>query len=1766
MRIKKMGKSLIAIILALAMIVTTLIITPMISHAASAVQDIEDDILEVWADCDNSITQEEFDAYNARTSKTTMAGAVVVHRRTSNTSTNTNNYYLFFPSTVDNGNLRMWYKDSSLSINGTSIENGGTTDVFKNLQPGSIQDFTFNVGGTSHTVKVMKSANVGTVYVDTESGSMTTINNSSDHSDYEGGTVMVVAPDGTVEYDGVLEKMQGRGNATWSAGGEKNPYNIKLGTSTSLLGMNKAKKWVLLANKFDPTLIRDQIGYDYSKFIGVKYQPICKPVDLYCNQIYMGSYQLSEKVEIKSNRIAVNDAYENLEIANGTVDTTTGLITPADFDVNKPTTNIYKSTGAVETSTIKATKCATVGNRKYSTGLNNPSDITGGYLYELEISERWINENAGFCGYNRQGWVVKSADYATKEMVDYSYDLLYALGSAVYNKGTVPSTETKTTSGATTSYGSGTPITNPAPAQQYQGKKWSDLLDAESAVKYFWIQEYFKNLDSSTSSTYFYKDCDRIDGKLYAGPVWDLDHSVETVIVDTGLSAAATLLGGRWGYKWNEATGWYARNVRIYMWNGSLGNERATTDKMSPLSFYGALYNNNSDFQQMFNKFWYTTMTKANKVLMGEETDSTGTLKSLDEYFEGVRYTGLMNNTRLGYTTSDKSYFNLSTLKSGVKTWFTNRNNWINQQIPQVSIDKVTVDSVPSQSYTGSPVEPKLTLTYGGVELEEGKDYTIVYSNNVNATSMALATITGLGYYTGSKSVPFVISSSTLGSAEIYESAYNNDLLTVNTKTTNGNEVNGGLSYQWRQNGKAIDGATDSTYQLTEADSGKTISVIVTGDGNNVTGSVQSNDCAVADTERPAGFSKTLASWDYDFTANADALTTSDETGATYYYNATSGEIKDKAELRASVNAKDIAKIKWSGSADLYVNDEGTVSPNQAPVMGTSKADLLAWGDKPYFESTISTLGYKSITYSAKLGGTKKAPASWKLQYSLDGVEFKDISEGTYKIVDNKTMEQAFTDVALPSECDNKAKVYIRAVVDEDIAINGVNTVVGQTSGDAAINNVKIKGESIAVITDLAAPTVMSNSNAGDGTLVFSTDEVEIKDNNGGAKLYYAVNDGEAQPYEAGFKVFDKTTAKIGDTAKVTAWSEAGSVRSEDTVATITFGGVNVNSFNYITYSQNVSNGAVFSTGGAYDESGKMTAYTDGVSQYVPMWNDGKGAFSIAPDDGALWTKNTGYYFEVPTAGYENIRFSARMYTTGMGPRSVSLQYSTDNESWTDLDNTVVLGANSELEQAYLTTQLPADCDNKAKIYVRVVTVENSTNQGDKLHNNMSKGNLYINNIVFSGEDNGDYKMPFTNKTTSYFGSNPIKYKNESKMDMQYVVLNPDGKMILNGTYPKDEYDENGILVNEGGIKITSAPDFYAKDTGEYTVSIWTGDDDDQSLVNTRKYCYKGDTVVKFSYTTTKRPIVNYYTDASHTAVNNTSGANAGTLAMYPNAVSPAVLDYSDVYGAKVAWSAVNPFVASKELDNPKDNGYWIIETSTKGYNSLTLTLGQISSNKGPRDWGIAYSLDGSTYTYVKDSNARAISNDASAAPVETYNNFALPSELNDKEKVYIKLFINGGESVDGAELETLLKGNTGINDIELCGIALPGDVEYTINTVAFEDSDCNVKGTQLVPSYITVDGETYPALNGKLVLTLTEGQNYQVVVSANDKGTFPRTASIKARDGGESTIAYIPFDVVADGVINAKDYAMISRDPNYSEYKAYMKQSISPFVNTYQE
>ena len=75
------------------------------------------------------------------------------------------------------------------------------------------------------------------------------------------------------------------------------------------------------------------------------------------------------------------------------------------------------------------------------------------------------------------------------------------------------------------------------------------------------------------------------------------------------------------------------------------------------------------------------------------------------------------------------------------------------------SVSGLTISSIASQTYTGSQIQPAITVKDGGTTtLTKGTDYTVLYGTNKNVgTNAGTVTITGKGNYTGTKSTTFSI-------------------------------------------------------------------------------------------------------------------------------------------------------------------------------------------------------------------------------------------------------------------------------------------------------------------------------------------------------------------------------------------------------------------------------------------------------------------------------------------------------------------------------------------------------------------------------------------------------------------------------------------------------------------------------------------------------------------------------------------------------------------------------------------------------------------------------------------------------------------------------------------------------------------------------------------------------------------------------------------------------------------------------------------------
>ena len=114
----------------------------------------------------------------------------------------------------------------------------------------------------------------------------------------------------TLEGEGVSPiqadcSIRGRGNTTWQW--PKKPYLIKLEKKESLLGMPKHKRWVLLANFMDRTMMRNLVAMKVSSLTGLDWTPGCQSVELVLNGKHMGNYLLIEQVRVDKNRVPVTE-------------------------------------------------------------------------------------------------------------------------------------------------------------------------------------------------------------------------------------------------------------------------------------------------------------------------------------------------------------------------------------------------------------------------------------------------------------------------------------------------------------------------------------------------------------------------------------------------------------------------------------------------------------------------------------------------------------------------------------------------------------------------------------------------------------------------------------------------------------------------------------------------------------------------------------------------------------------------------------------------------------------------------------------------------------------------------------------------------------------------------------------------------------------------------------------------------------------------------------------------------------------------------------------------------------------------------------------------------------------------------------------------------------------------------------------------------------------------------------------------------------------
>lgn len=135
------------------------------------------------------------------------------------------------------------------------------------------------------------------------------------------GTITVYNADGTINLATATSMTRLRGNT--SQGYPKKPFAVKLGKKAGMLGMLKHKRWVLLANWKDKSLIRNHIAFGIARLFtenlegSIPWNVRGQFVELVYNGVHVGNYYLCEQIKIDENRLNISEPYETKNAFSG---------------------------------------------------------------------------------------------------------------------------------------------------------------------------------------------------------------------------------------------------------------------------------------------------------------------------------------------------------------------------------------------------------------------------------------------------------------------------------------------------------------------------------------------------------------------------------------------------------------------------------------------------------------------------------------------------------------------------------------------------------------------------------------------------------------------------------------------------------------------------------------------------------------------------------------------------------------------------------------------------------------------------------------------------------------------------------------------------------------------------------------------------------------------------------------------------------------------------------------------------------------------------------------------------------------------------------------------------------------------------------------------------------------------------------------------------------------------------------------------------------
>jgi spore coat protein CotH len=207
---------------------------------------------------------------------------------------------------VENLVATFTHDGSEVIVNNVIQSNNVTSNNFFNIVTYKVKS---NDGTEqSYQVDLTKFTGLPIIYLTTKDNAVI-----DSKDDYVEGVVSV---EGGREFNSVNSmqmEIRGRGNSTWFVYPKK-PFQMKLEDKTPFLDMPKDKKWLFLAEYADKTMLRNTIAFEMGHISNLEWTPQSRFAEVYINNEYNGTYNITQKVEKSSNRVDIGDTGYLLEI------------------------------------------------------------------------------------------------------------------------------------------------------------------------------------------------------------------------------------------------------------------------------------------------------------------------------------------------------------------------------------------------------------------------------------------------------------------------------------------------------------------------------------------------------------------------------------------------------------------------------------------------------------------------------------------------------------------------------------------------------------------------------------------------------------------------------------------------------------------------------------------------------------------------------------------------------------------------------------------------------------------------------------------------------------------------------------------------------------------------------------------------------------------------------------------------------------------------------------------------------------------------------------------------------------------------------------------------------------------------------------------------------------------------------------------------------------------------------------------------------------